>query len=75
MYNSDELVKCQEHIERDEWILYEWVEVTETSHTKRHYKRGIERKISDMENAARQWDFYFKIYRGVLDKLIKAGEA
>lgn len=59
MIDSNE-VRLLETIKRYEWVLYNWIDVTEVTHTKRHYLRGAERPVSEAVEAGKQWDEHFR---------------
>jgi len=62
------IAKPQREITRDEWIIYNWIDITTHSDFERICIRGMERNIADCEEAARQWDFFNKHARKLEEK-------
>lgn len=62
-------------ITRNEWIAYEWVDMTTDSDPPevRTYVRGRVRPIEDSVRAAQEWDTFAAAYRAIALLKIKNG--
>lgn len=46
-------------IRRDEWVAWDWIEVTEFKDSERQFIRGRERTPDEGARAASEWDTWF----------------